>query len=329
MINVPAAPTFTDVLLAQRRIRPYLPPTPLYTYSAVNQLIGTTVFIKHENYQPVGAFKIRGGINLISQLTDDERKRGVVTASTGNHGQAIAYAAWLFGVKAQIVVPEGANPGKVAAIQGMGAEIIVHGAKFNDSVRHAEYLGQEQGIRFVSNGNEPLFIAGVATHTLEMLEAQPELDVIIVPVGSGGGAAGTCIAAHAINPAVRVIAVQSEKAPASYESWKHHEIREAANTTFAEGMATGRGFELPQQILWEDLNDFVLVSDEEIMQGMVWMIEHAHTLTESAGAASLAAAYKLREQLQGKKVGIIVSGGNTSLMHLQQALNTTLAAAAG
>ncbi len=313
-------PTFQDVLQAQRRIRPYLPPTPLHSYSAVNDLIGATVYVKHENYQPVGAFKIRGGINLVSQLSADERARGVITASTGNHGQSIAFACRLFGVPANIVVPNGANPGKVAAMKGMGATIIFHGEKFDDSRLHCEQLARERGYRYIHSGNEPHLIAGVATHTLEMLEAQPDIDVIIVPIGGGSGASGACIAAHAINPGIQVIGVQSEKSPAAHQSWKQKRLVEAPNMTFAEGLATATAFELPQRIIWEHLHDFVLVSDEEIMQGMVWMIEHAHTLAEGAGASPLAAAYRLREELAGKQVGLICSGGNTSLAHLKQAL---------
>jgi threonine dehydratase len=313
-------PEFTDILLAQRRIRPYLPPTPLHSYPALNNLIDTAVYVKHENYQPVGAFKVRGGINLMSQLSEDERKCGVIAASTGNHGQSVAFAARLFGVKAYIVVPEGANPGKVEAMQGMGAEVIFHGAKFDDSRLYSEQLSGERGYRYIHSGNEPLLIAGVATHTLEMLESQPDIDVILVPIGGGSGAAGACLAAHAINPHIRVIGVQAEQAPAAYRSWKEQRLVEAPNTTFAEGLATATAFELPQRILWKHLDDFILLSDDEIMQGMVWMLEHAHTLAEGAGASPLAAAYKLREELHEKKVGIICSGGNSSLAHLKQAL---------
>jgi threonine dehydratase len=316
-------PEFKDVLLAQQRIRPYLPRTPLHSYPAVNGLVGTEVYIKHENYQPVGAFKVRGGINLISQLSAEERTQGVIAASTGNHGQSLAFAARLFGVKARIVVPEKANPGKVAAMQGMGAEVIFHGATFDEARLHCEALAQEHGYRYVHAGNEPLLIAGVATEVLEMLEDQPDLQVIIVPVGGGSGAAGACIVAHAINPAIRVIGVQSEASPAACESWRQRKLVEAPNRTFAEGLATGTAFALPQAILWEALDDFVLLRDEEILQAMVWMVERAHTLAEGAGAAPLAATYRLREELKGKKVGFVCSGGNTSLEHLRQALDST------
>jgi threonine dehydratase len=314
-------PDFQDVLQARRRIRPYLAKTPLHTYPALNALLGTDIYVKHENYQPVGAFKVRGGINLISQLSSEERERGVIAASTGNHGQSVSYAARLFGVKSLIVVPEKANPGKVAAMRGMGSEVILHGATFDESRLHCEALAREQGYRYIHSGNEPMLIAGVATATLEVLEDEPEIEVIIVPIGGGSGAAGACIAANTLNPRIRVIGVQSEASPAAYESWRQHQLVTAPNRTVAEGLATGTAFELPQTIMWERLKEFLLVSDDEILQSMVWMIEHAHTLAEAAGASALAAAYRLRDELAGKKVAIICSGGNTSLEHLKRALD--------
>jgi threonine dehydratase len=313
-------PKLQDILQAQKRIRPYLARTPLHSYPAINELIGTTLFIKHENYQPIGAFKVRGGINLVSQLSKEERERGVISASTGNHGQSIAYAARLFGVKAIIVVPENANPGKVAAMQGMGAEVIFHGATYDESKLHCETLAHAHGYRYIHSGNEPLLIAGVATEALEMLEDEPGLEVIIVPVGGGSGVAGVSIVAHAVNSRIQVIGVQSEASPAAYETWRQRRLVEAPNRTFAEGLATGVAFELPQKIMRDLLHDFMLVSEEEIMRAMVWMIERAHTLTEGAGAASLAAAYRMRDALKGKKVGLVCSGGNTSLEHLRLAL---------
>lgn len=315
-------PGFKDVLIAKRQIRPHLTRTPLHSYPAINSLVGTEVYIKHENYQPIGAFKVRGGINLVSQLDFQERSRGVITASTGNHGQSVAFAARLFGVKAGIVVPEKANPGKVAAMQGMGAEVIFYGETFDEAKLHCEALAEKHGYRYIHSGNEPLLIAGVATGALEMLEDQPGLQVIIVPIGGGSGAAGACLVARAVNRDIRVIGVQSEASPAAYESWRQRRLVEAPNRTFAEGLATGTAFALPQAILWEGLDDFVLLAEEEILQAMVWMVARAHTLTEAAGAAPLAAAYRLRNELKGKKVGIVCSGGNTSLKHLRQALNS-------
>jgi threonine dehydratase len=317
-------PQFKDILLASRQIRPYLRKTPFYSYPALNQLIGAEVFIKHENHQPVGAFKVRGGINLISRLSPDERSRGVIAASTGNHGQSVAMAARLFGVTARIVVPEKANPGKVDSMRGWGAEVIFYGATYDQARIHCETLAAEKGFRYIHSGDEPLLIAGVATETLEMLEERPDLEVIIVPIGGGSGAAGACLAAHAVNPQIRVLGVQSERSPAAYESWRQRKLVQCPNTTFAEGLATGTAFALPQAILWDLLYDFILVGDEEILQAMAWMIERAHTLAEAAGAAPLAAAFRIREELKGKKVGLICSGGNTSLEHLGKALSSAV-----
>ena len=315
-------PTLVDILAAQRRLRPYLARTPLHNYPALDALLGATVYVKHENYQPVGAFKVRGGINLIAQMSADERARGVIAASTGNHGQSVAYAARLFGVTARVVVPEGANAGKVAAMQGMGAEVIFHGARFDEARAHCEALAQAHGYRYIHSGNEPALIAGVATAVMEMLAAEPDLAVIIAPIGGGSGAAGACLAAKAINPAIRVIGAQSEASPAAYLSWQQHALIEAPNRTIAEGLATGAPFELPQRILWQHLDDFVLLSDEEILRALRWLVERAHTLAEAAGAAPLAAAYRLRASLAGQRVGLICSGGNTSIEQLARALQS-------
>src|SRR4249919_1712323 len=254
-------PTRADVLEARRRIEPHLRPTALYGYPALDELLGADVFVKHENHLPTGAYKVRGGINLVSQLDEEERERGVIAASTGNHGQSIAYAARLFGVQATICVPEQANPVKVASMRGLGAELVFHGRDFDDAREHCERLASEHGYRYVHSGNEPLLIAGVGTETLEILEEQPRTDVIVVPVGGGSGAAGACIVAKAINPAIRVIGVQSQAAPAAYRSWQAHQLVEDTMNTFAEGLATRTAFELPQRILWQWLDDFVLVSD--------------------------------------------------------------------
>jgi threonine dehydratase len=314
------APAYKDILDALKRIRPYLRDTPLYSYPAVNDLIGTEVYIKHENYQPVGAFKVRGGINLIAQLSDEEKARGVIAVSTGNHGQSIAYASRLFGVKARIVVPVGANPGKVAAIRGMGAEVIFHGKNFDEALLHCEEITKTEGSRYVHAGDEPHLIAGVGTYTLEILDEVPDIDIIFIPVGGGSGSAGACLVVRGLNAKTEIIGVQSESSPAAYKSWKEGKPVEAPNNTIAEGLATGSGFSLPQKILREYLTDFMLVSDEEIMQAMVWMIEHAHTLAEAAGAAPLAASYKMKDTLQGKKIALICSGGNVSLEQLRKAL---------
>lgn len=314
-------PAFTDVLAARKRISPYLKPTPLHRYAPLDTLIGAQVWVKHENYQPVGAFKVRGGVNLLASLSEEERRRGVITASTGNHGQSIAFAARLFGVKAYVCVPHGANPGKVAAIRGMGAEIVEHGDRFDDAMRQAQLLAREKGLRFIHSANEPMLIAGVATEALEMLEEQPDIDTVFVPVGLGSGASGTCIAAKAINRDIRVVAVQAAASPAVHDSWRSGRVEVRPNETFAEGLSTGEAAEMTLEIMSRHLDDFQLVSEEEILQGMLWWIERCHTLAESAAGAVLAAAYRLRAALKDRKVGLICSGGNTSIAHLKEALS--------
>lgn len=317
-------PTFADVLRAQKTIRPYLPPTPLHHYPGLSKLTGAEIYVKHENYQPIGAFKVRGGINFMAHLGPEERRRGVVTASTGNHGQSIAYAAQLFGVRAVIVVPENSNPVKVEAMRGYGAEVLFHGPDFEASKRYGAMLEKEQGLRFVNSGNEPLLVAGVATHTLEILESQPDIEVILVPLGGGSGAAGAALTAKSINPKIRVIAVQASGAPAAYLTWQARAWRTAEIHTLAAGLATGEPFMLPQQILWEHLDDCLLVDDGEMLVAMRHYLEKAKTLAEPAGAAPLAAALRLREQIAGKKVALIVSGGNASPDELRQCLALTL-----
>jgi threonine dehydratase len=313
-------PTFLDVLKARQIVAQYLPRTPLHNYPALDQAVGTQVFVKHENYQPIGAFKVRGGINLISQLSPGERARGVIAASTGNHGQSVTFAAHLFQVPATIVVPEGANPVKVEAMRSHGANIILYGQDFDEAREHCERLAKERELRYVHSGNEPLLIAGVATETLEILEDLPDVDVILVPIGGGSGAAGTCIAAKTLNPRIRVVGVQSRAAPAAFRSWQSKSLVTDKTETFAEGLATRSAFALPQQILWELLDEFVLVDDDAIRRAIVLYLEKAKTLAEAAGAAPLAAALSMRDQVAGKKVGLILSGGNITPEQLKQVL---------
>ena len=314
-------PTFTDVLAARRVVSRHLARTPLAHYPALDRLAGTRLLVKHENHQPTGAFKVRGGVNLVSRLGEGERARGVVAASTGNHGQSVAYAARLFGVRATVVVPEGANPLKVAAMRDYGAEVVPHGRDFDEARGHCERLARERGARYVHSGDEPLLIAGVATCALEIFEDAPEVEVIIVPVGGGSGAAGACLVAKTLSPRARVVGVQAERAPAAYESWRARELREAGMGTEAEGLATRTAFELPQRMLWEMLDDFVLVSEEEIRRAVARYVEGAHTLAEGAGAASLAAALKLGDALAGRTVAVVLSGGNATPEQLARAIS--------
>jgi len=314
-------PTFADVLKARKRISPYLIRTPLRYYASLSELLGFEAYVKHENHQPTGAFKVRGGINLVSQLSPEEKKRGVITASTGNHGQSIAYASSLFGVKAIVCVPEKANPDKVEAIRSLGAEIVAEGHDFEAARLNSERLAEEHGYRYIHSGNEPLLIAGVGTMGLEIIEDLPNVDAAIVPVGGGTGAAGIGIVFRAASPKAKVIAVQAEKAPSVYLSWKKGEIVPTDSAdTMADGLATRRGFELPLEMMRSLIDDFILVSEDEMSDAVRLYVEKAHTIAEGAGAASLAAGFKIRERLRGKKVAMVLSGGNLTADMLRNIL---------
>jgi threonine dehydratase len=311
-MTVSPAPDLADVLAARQRIAPYLRSTALYRYPVLDSLTGAEVWVKHENHQPVGAFKVRGGVNLVSQLDAQERRRGVIAASTGNHGQSVAYAAELFGVRAIVCVPEQANPVKVESMRAMGAEVVFHGRDFDEAREYCEKQASEHGYRYIHSGNEPLLIAGVGTYTLEILEARPETEVIVVPVGGGSGAAGACLVATAVRPSIEVIGVQSEAAPAAYHSWQAGTLVEDTNSTFAEGLATRTAFDLPQRILRQLLDDFVLVSEAGLKDATRLMIETTRNLVEPAGAAALAAVLSDPQRFAGRTVAIVCSGGNIS-----------------
>jgi threonine dehydratase len=311
-MTAPPVPDLADVLAARQRIAPYLRPTPLYRYPALDAMAGAQLWVKHENHQPIGAFKVRGGVNLVSQLTGEERRRGVIAASTGNHGQSVAYAAAAFGVRAVICVPERANPVKVESMRALGAEVVMHGRDFDEAREHCEELAAEHRYRYIHSGNEPALIAGVATYTLEMLETRPDIEAIVVPVGGGSGAAGACVVAGAVRPSIEVIGVQSEAAPAAYRSWRARALVEDTMGTFAEGLATRTAFELPQRILQEMLDDFVLVSEGALKTATRVMIEKTRNLVEPAGAAALAAVLAAPGRFAGRRVVIVCSGGNIS-----------------
>ena len=314
------APTLRDVYRAKNTIAPHIPRTPLHFSSGLSEMLDAEVYLKHEEYLPLGAFKGRGGINLLANLSDEEKERGLITASSGNHGQSMASACKLFGVKAIIGLPEDANPNKVAAMRALGAERVFHGADFDAARLHCETLAKEEGYRFVHPVNDPLLIAGVGTQALETLEDLPDVQVLLLPLGGGSGVSGACIVAKGIDPSIEVLAVQSEQAPAGYLSWKQGQIVEAEMNTFAEGVATRSGYELAQSVIRELLDDFLLVSDKEIHRAIGTLVDKAHTLAEGAGATALAGAIKYPEKVKGKKVAITVSGGNITAEQLSQSL---------
>jgi len=313
--------TLNDVYKARKVVSKYLTRTPLVTSPILSKRLGFEAYVKCENLQPIGAFKVRGGVYLVSKLSEEEKRRGVITASTGNHGQSIAYAASLFGVKAIVAVPENSNPNKVEAIKNFGAHVEFRGSDFDEARLWVEEEAKRKGYRYIHSANEPLLIAGVGTLYLEIMEDLPDVEAILVPIGGGSGATAACIVAKSINPEVKIIGVQAEKAPAVYLSWKNKKFIETKSAeTFADGLATRVPFKLTLDIINRLIDDIVLVSEEEIKKAVLTLLETIHQLAEGAGAASTAAAFKLRRKLQGKKVVLVLTGGNLTLQSLRDVL---------
>lgn len=312
-------PTLHDVIRARENVYRHLKRTPLHHYATLSELVGAEVWVKHENHQPVGSFKVRGGVNLAAHLSEEEKKTGLFTASTGNHGQSIAFAARAYGVKATIAMPEKANPNKVSAIRRLGAEIVFHGKDYDEAREWIMEMAEKQGGVFVGP-TEELLISGVGTYTQEIIEDLPEVDTIIVPVGGGSGVSGTAIVAKAINPKIEVIGAQSAQAPAMQLSWASGKMVTAEMNTFVEGVATRVPFENTQRIMRQYLDDFVLVDDREIEAAILLMMAHTHNLTEGAGAIPLATVLKYRDRFAGKRVVLVLSGGNLRMEKLREIL---------
>ena len=314
------APTLADVYAARERVYRVVRPTPLMAHPLLNAESGLDILVKHENHNPTGAFKVRGGLNLIGSLTPDQR-RGVVTATTGNHGQSIALACRRDGVPCTIVTPLGNNPEKNAAMRAFGAELIECGRDFDEARERVEQLQTERGLHYVHSANEPLLIAGVGTYALEIFEAQPDADVVFVPIGGGSGACGCTIVRTGIGSRAKVIGVQAARADAFARSWRGAErVTGEKADTFAEGMATRVTFDLPFGILKQGLDDIVTLTEEELAEGVRLALRATHNLAEGAGGASLIAAMKLRDQLAGKKVVCVMSGGNIDQATLKRVL---------
>ncbi len=299
--------TYASVRAAAATIAPHLPPTPMWSYPVLNAIVGATVHVKHENTQPTGAFKVRGALTLMSAYGG-----GTVTYSTGNHAQSMAYASHLAGAPCTVVMPAEANPSKVAAVRAWGATVELTGDTLADAESHAVKLAESSGHRLISPGDAPELLAGVGTLYQEILTARPDLSAIIVPVGSGTGAAAAAVVAAALAPHCEIIAVQSASSPAAHDSWHSRTLQTRPNRTRVDGLATGRGYTLPQQILRTHLTDFLLVTDDQITEAQRLLATSAHTLAEGAGAAALAALLTHPARFAGREVAIVCSGGNAS-----------------
>jgi threonine dehydratase len=313
-------PSLDDIFAARPLVYRALQPSPLLRHPLLAQELGLDVWVKHENHNPTGAFKVRGGLNLIGRLNPEER-RGVVTATTGNHGQSIALACERERVPCTIVVPIGNNPEKNAAMRAYGAEVIEHGRDFDEAREEVERVQHSRGLRYVHSANEPLLIAGVGTYALEIFERVPDVDVVLVPIGGGSGACGCCLVRTGVGSRAKIIGVQAERADAFTRSWRGPQ-RVAAESvdTFAEGMATRVTFDLPFGILKRELDEIVTLSEDELADGVRLALRATHNLAEGAGAASIAAARKLRDRLADHQIVCVMSGGNIDQNTLKRVL---------
>jgi threonine dehydratase len=314
-------PTYADVIAAVPIVRRYVKPTPLYEWPALSRVLGCRFFLKHENHTPTTAFKVRGGLNVVARLPEEQKRQGIIGCTTGNHGQSLAYAARAFGVRCVLVVPANANPDKLAAMRSLGAEVIEHGRDFDDAREHCESIRHREGLRYVHSANEPDLVAGVGTYALEIFDDLPAPDYVLVPVGLGSGICGTCLVAAERNPATRVIGVQSELAPAVTLSWRAGQpVTTETPGTFAEGMATRVPAEMTLGIMRRHVHDMVLLADAALREAIRLLLRLTHNLAEGAGAAATAAAFQMRDRLAGKTVVGVLSGGNLDLRELGRIL---------
>jgi threonine dehydratase len=314
-------PQLKDVYAARPIVSRHLKPTPLLHSRQLSRLLGCQIYLKLENLQPTRAFKVRGGINYMERMKEQALSHGVITASTGNHAQSIAYAGSLFGVDVRIVMPEGVPQIKTEAIKDLGAEVIFHGSYYEEAREYAERLASERGFLHVHGINEPLLYEGVGTMHIEVFEELPDVDLVVNPIGGGSGASAACIVYKSLDPRIKVIGVQAEGAPAFYNSWKKGTMSSTNGVkTAAEGLATSRAYELPLGILREKLNDIVLVNDQEMKDAVKAILHATGQVAELSGAASTAAAIKIKKQLAGSKVVLLLTGGNIQDQQLARIL---------
>jgi threonine dehydratase len=314
--------TLDDALRAREVVSARLAPTPIVSHPLLDRLLGCKAFVKLENTQGIGSFKIRGGLNLLASMTEGERERGLVTATRGNHGQSLAQAAGMYGARCTIFVPRGNNPDKNAAMDALGATVIEEGHDYDAAMAAAEAFARETGGRLVHPSREPELMAGIASVALEMIEQVGEpLDAVFVPVGGGSIAAAMSVVLRALSPSTQVIGVQSENAPAMHHAWHTGEDRPfAATRSIADGLAVRVPVDVTLSVLRPLLHSMVLVSEEEIQAAIRTYATTIHQMAEGAGAVPLAAAVKLADEYRGKRVGLVLTGGNIESRTLMAAL---------
>ncbi|GAA6121136.1 threonine ammonia-lyase [Acidovorax sp. FG27] len=298
-----------DIQAAAARLQGQVLDTPCVESQTLSQIVGAQVFLKFENLQFTATFKERGACNKLSQLSAEERAGGVIAMSAGNHAQGVAYHAQRLGLKAVIVMPRFTPGVKVERTRGFGAEVVLHGDTLEEARAHAYALAEQRGLTFVHPYDDEAVAAGQGTLGLEMLRAVPDLDTLVIAVGGGGLIAGIATAAKALNPAIEIVGVQTSRFPAMVNAVKgtHYE---QGTSTIAEGIAVGRPGKITQEIITRLVDDLVLVDEGDIEQAVLMLLEIEKTLVEGAGAAGLAALLRYPERFRGRKIGLVLCGGN-------------------
>jgi threonine dehydratase len=314
-------PTLQEIEAAKALIRPLIRETPTYRWPLLEAELGCELWVKHENHTPVGAFKIRGGLVYMDELKRHEPAvKGVIAATTGNHGQSIAFAAKQNGLRAVIVVPHGNNPEKNAAMRSLGAELVEHGREFQEGLEHSRALAAKEGLHAVPSFH-PWLVRGVATYALEMFRSVGEVDVVFVPIGLGSGFCGIAAAREALGLKTKIIGVVSEHAPAYALSYQRREFTEQMSTTaVAEGVACKTPNREALAHVLAHAHDVVTVNDDEAIQAMREIIQATHNIAEGAGALAFAALKKHREAWRGRKAACVLTGGNASMAMLGRVL---------
>lgn len=301
--------TLQDIQDAATRVTPHILDTPFVESRTLSQLIGAQIFLKFENLQFTASFKERGACNKLAQLSEEQQQRGVIAMSAGNHAQGVAYHAQRLGLRAVIVMPRFTPGVKVERTRGFGAEVVLHGDTLDEARQHAQALAQAQQLTFVHPYDDEAIMAGQGTVALEMLRVVPDLDALVIAVGGGGLMAGVATVARALRPQIELVGVQTSRFPAMVNALRgtHHP---QGSSTIAEGIAVGTPGQLTRAVLAERIDDLVLVDEGDIEQALVMLLEIEKTLVEGAGAASLAAILKQPERYRGRKVGLVLCGGN-------------------
>jgi len=301
------------------RIRKSIPVTPLVHSATLSRLTGNEIFLKLENLQMTGSFKERGALNRILLMTADEQRRGVIAASAGNHAQAVAYHATQHGIRSQIVMPITTPIVKAMRTQEYGAEVILHGASFDDAVAEAYRRRDAEDLMFLHAFNDPEVIAGQGTLGIEMLEQVPELDAIIAPIGGGGLLGGIAVAAKAIKPEIHMIGVEASRVPSMMQAVREGQpVTVPAAATIADGIAVRRAGEWTLPLIQKYIDELVTVEEEEIANAILLLLEREKTLAEGSGAVAIAALLNHKTKLQGKRIGVLVCGGNIDVSMLSR-----------